>query len=134
MSLGTSLFVYGTLKRGGELHSELAAQKVRYMGLAKIQGCLFPIEGESYPGAIQTDSEEYIKGELYELEEPAKTLARIDEVEECNQGLFVRKLVDCWLGSRKIKAWAYFYAKPVKRNPQIASGHFPVKLRTKTAQ
>ncbi|HXB21248.1 MAG TPA: gamma-glutamylcyclotransferase family protein, partial [Candidatus Solibacter sp.] len=106
MSLKTLLFVYGTLKRGGELHSELASQKVRYLGSAKIKGRLFLIEGESYPGAVETDSKEYIKGELYELTDPAKTLAKLDEVEGCDEGLFARKLVDGWLGAKKIKTWA----------------------------
>ena len=74
----TLLFVYGMLKRGGRLHPELASQKVRFLGPAKIKGRLFLIEGESYPGAIPTGSKEYIKGELYELEEPAKALARLE--------------------------------------------------------
>jgi gamma-glutamylcyclotransferase (GGCT)/AIG2-like uncharacterized protein YtfP len=127
------LFVYGMLKRGGELHSELASQKVRFLGPAKIKGRLFLIEGEPYPGAIPTDSREYVKGELYELEEPAKALARLDEVEQCDEGVYTRKLVDGWLGGKKITTWVYFYAKPVKRNLQITSGNFPVRLHTKHA-
>lgn len=125
----TKLFVYGTLKRGGDLHHELAAQKLRFLGTAKIQGRLFHIAGESYPGATATDSDQYIKGELYELFEPAEILKRIDEIEGCDEGLYERKLVNAWLGNKKIRAWAYFYAKPLKKSVPINSGSFPVRLR-----
>jgi len=133
MSLENLLFVYGTLKRGGEFHSELT-EKAHFVGAAKIQGKLFRIQGESYPGAIQTDSKEYIQGELYELAEPAEMLAKIDELEECNQGLFIRKLVDSWVGKKKVKAWAYFYAKRTHKTSQIISGHFPVGLDANTTR
>jgi gamma-glutamylcyclotransferase (GGCT)/AIG2-like uncharacterized protein YtfP len=128
------LFVYGTLKRGGELHAELASEKVRFLGPAKIQGRLFRISGESYPGAVPADNEQYIKGELYELHQPAETLRKIDEVEGCDEGLFERKLVNVWIGSKKMKAWAYFYSKPLKKSPPITSGHFLVKSRARIAQ
>jgi len=123
------LFVYGTLKRGGELHDELAAQKVRFLGPAKIQGRLFHIEGESYPGAVFTSSGEYIKGELYELLEPTEALKKVDEVEGCDEGLYERRLVTAWTGNKKTKAWAYFYAKPLKKSVAILSGDFPVRSR-----
>ena len=135
MTMGSNkLFVYGTLKRGGELHPELASQKTRFLGPAKIQGRLFRIKGESYPGAVPVDSQQYIKGELYELEQPDEALRKIDEIEGCDEGLFERRLVDVWAGNKKTKAWAYFYAKPLKKSPPIASGHFPVKSRARVAQ
>jgi len=123
------LFVYGTLKRGGELHHELTVHKLRFLGPAKIQGRLFRIEGESYPGARATDSDQYIKGELYELFEPAEALKRIDEIEGCDEGLYERKLVNAWIRNKKTKAWAYFYTKPLKKSVPINSGNFPVRLR-----
>ncbi len=132
MSSGNLLFVYGTLKRGGEFHSELT-ERAHFVGAAKIQGKLFRIQGESYPGAIQTDSMEYIHGELYELAEP-EMLAKIDDLEECDRGLFTRKLVDAWIGKKKVKAWAYFYAKPTQKTSQIVSGHFPVGLDANTTR
>jgi|SRR5947209_4770525 len=121
------LFVYGTLKRGGDLHYEITAQKLRFLGPAKIQGRLFRIAGETYPGAVSTDSEQYIKGELYELPEAAEALKKIDAVEGCDEGLYERKLVNVWIGNRKTRAWAYFYAKPLKKSVPIANGDFPVR-------
>lgn len=134
MRIARRLFVYGTLKRGGELHADLKAQKVRFLGQARIKGHLFRIPGESYPGALPTDTEEFIDGELYELESPRSALKRIDEVEGCDEGLFERKLVNSWLGNRRVKAWAYFYAKSIKKGSRIARGHFQASPRTRLAQ
>ena len=135
MSSSGLVFVYGTLKRGGELHAELKSQKARFVAAGKIKGRLFRIRGESYPGALPSASREYIQGEVYELEDPGPALRRLDDVEGCDEGLFMRKLVDVWLGSRKVKAWTYFYAQPKNKASRIPSGSFRVKaaLRKKAA-
>jgi gamma-glutamylcyclotransferase (GGCT)/AIG2-like uncharacterized protein YtfP len=127
----TRLFVYGTLKRGGELHSELLSQNAHFLGKARIKGHLFKIPGESYPGALPGDSEEYISGELYELKSPRSALKKIDEIEGCDEGLFERKMVDTWMGDRKTRAWTYFYAKPLKKGPRLTTGYFPARSRSK---
>lgn len=123
------LFVYGTLKKGGELHSNLASENAAFVGKARIKGRLFRIKGESFPGAVPTDAEEYINGELYELSSPGETLKKIDEIEGVGEGLFRRKLVDTWFPDGKTRAWAYFYAKPLKARSRIVTGHFPVRHR-----
>src|SRR5262245_42548636 len=110
MSANGLLFVYGTLKRGEENHRQLAAQKPRFVGQGKIRGRLFRIKGASYPGAAPTTSRRYIRGEVYELRNPDKAFKRIDQFEGTDEGLFVRKLADVWIGPEKFKAWAYFYA------------------------
>jgi gamma-glutamylcyclotransferase (GGCT)/AIG2-like uncharacterized protein YtfP len=135
MSSNGLVFVYGTLKKGGELHTELKSQKARFVAAGKIKGRLFRIRGESYPGALPSASREYIQGELYELEDLGSALRRLDDVEGCDEGLFTRKLVDVWLGSRKVKAWTYFYAQPKNKASRIPSGSFRVKaaLRKKAA-
>ena len=125
--ISNKLFVYGTLKQGGELHPDLKRQKVRLLGPARIQGRLFQIEGESFPGAVPTNSNEYVTGELYELSEPDLALGKIDEIEGCDEGLFERRLTDAWHNGRKMKAWAYFYARPLRKSAHLADGTFPVK-------
>lgn len=124
MSSPSLLFVYGSLKRGGELHQELAELQARFLGLAKIQGELFHIKGRSWPGAFPTVNQNYVQGELYKMAKPAETLKRLDEVEECKHGLFVRTLVDAWAGNRKVKAWVYFYNRAEEKASRIASGNF----------
>jgi gamma-glutamylcyclotransferase (GGCT)/AIG2-like uncharacterized protein YtfP len=126
MSANALLFVYGTLKKGGELHAELKSQGARLMGKGRIQGRLFRIRGQAYPGALPGSSQEYIQGELYKLEEPAAALKKLDEVEGCDEGLFVRKLVDAWSGARKVKAWTYFYGL-ANVSTRIPSGSFRIK-------
>jgi gamma-glutamylcyclotransferase (GGCT)/AIG2-like uncharacterized protein YtfP len=121
------LFVYGTLKRGGQNHRELASHKARFLGSGRIKGRLFRIKGESYPGAVPTASREYVRGELYELGAPKKALKKIDEFEGVEEGLFVRKLADVWVGRQKMKAWAYFYARRKDRASRIARGAFRVE-------
>lgn len=127
MSSNPLLFVYGTLKKGGELHEQLEAQGARFVGSGKIKGRLFRIRGESYPGALPSSSREYIQGELYELREPNAALKRLDDIEGCNEGLFVRKRVDAWVGNKKVRAWTYFYGHHANTSKRIPSGSFRVK-------
>jgi gamma-glutamylcyclotransferase (GGCT)/AIG2-like uncharacterized protein YtfP len=125
------LFAYGTLKRRGRLHGQLVSQGARYRGRARIRGRLFRISGASYPGAVPSRSDDFIAGELYELEIPAEALKRIDKLEGCDEGLFIRKLVSTWAeDDRRHRAWAYFYAKPLRKSRRIASGRFSVRPRS----
>jgi gamma-glutamylcyclotransferase (GGCT)/AIG2-like uncharacterized protein YtfP len=129
------LFTYGTLKRRGRLHAQLMSQGARYRGNARIRGRLFKISGRSYPGAIPTRSDNFITGELYELEMPAQALQKIDKLEGCDDGLYVRKLVGAWIDEeRKVRAWAYFYNKPLRKSRPIPSGRFPLKHRASVAR
>lgn len=121
------LFVYGTLKQGGQLHHELTALGTHFMSPAKTQGELFRIKGESWPGAFPAASENYIHGELYKMTRPVETLKRLDEIEGCARGLFVRTIADVWKGNNKVKAWMYLFNHPEKKASQIMSGKFSVK-------
>ena len=129
-----NLFVYGTLKVGGELHEELSTWKACFLGNARIKGKLFQIADESYPGAITTVSEDYVVGEVYQVKDPLTALRKIDHAEGCDEGLFERKLVDAWLDGKKIKAWSYFYLKPLDKSVQIESGFFSTQPKLKASQ
>lgn len=122
------LFVYGTLKRRGRLHPQLLSQGAHYRGRARIRGRLFQISGACYPGAVPTRSKEFIVGELYELDLPAAALKKVDKLEGCDEGLFVRKLVRAWMEEdRTHRAWAYFYAKRLRNSRPLPSGRFSVR-------
>jgi gamma-glutamylcyclotransferase (GGCT)/AIG2-like uncharacterized protein YtfP len=125
--VNTLLFVYGTLKRDGKNHRQLSAQRVRFLGEGKIRGRLFRIRGESYPGAAPTTSRRYVRGELYELTDPEKALKKLDKFEGTDEGLFVRKIADVWMGSQKVKAWTYFYPGRMDKAEAIPAGNFPVR-------
>lgn len=130
MSAHTLLFVYGTLKRGGENHRQLAAHAPRFLGEGRIRGRLFRIKGESYPGAAPTASRRYVRGELYELTRPDKALKKLDKFEGTDEGLFVRKLADVWIGGQRKRAWTYFYPGRRDKGSAISSGRFRVRPST----
>ena len=132
MGTNSLLFVYGTLKRGGEHHRQLRQHKSHFLGEGRIQGRLFRIKGETYPGAARTASRRYVRGELYELISPDKALKKLDKFEETDEGLFVRKLADVWMGRRKMKAWTYFYPGRKDKASAISSGRFAVRASART--
>ena len=125
--MSSLLFVYGTLKRGGKLHHQLAALHARFLGPARIQGELFRIKGESWPGAFPSASQAYVHGELYQLARPAENLKKMDAVEGCDRSLFIRELVNAWLGNRKVRAWVYFCNRAERKGSRIVSGNFSIE-------
>jgi gamma-glutamylcyclotransferase (GGCT)/AIG2-like uncharacterized protein YtfP len=133
MGANSLLFVYGTLKRGEENHRWLSVHHPRFLGEARIQGRLFRIKGESYPGAAPTRSRRYVRGELYELTRPDQSLKKLDKFEGTDEGLFIRKLADVWIGSRKMKAWTYFYPGREDKAATIPSGSFRVRASSRAA-
>ena len=120
------LFVYGTLKRGGKSHGQLVRKRgVRFVGAARIRGELYKLDGESFPGAIQTAAgDSFVKGHLFALRDPEETLASLDEFEGVSEGLFRRELVNAWIRRRRMKAWAYFYARPLMGASLVPTGMY----------
>ncbi len=120
------LFVYGTLARGQRLHRYLKKiPGVRFRGEGKIQGELYVLPGEDYPGAIlSSDRSLFVLGELYEIPEPSAAFRLLDKVEGCDEGLFRRRLVEVIAAGNRTKAWTYLYAQPLQDAKLIPSGEF----------
>jgi len=120
------LFVYGTLARGQQLHDYLSrVSGTQFIGEGKIQGELYALPGEDYPGAVlNLRKKHFVRGELYEMAEPATMLRLLDGVEGCDEGLFRRQLVDVWINGGKRRAWTYLYAQPLREAQLIPSGDF----------
>jgi gamma-glutamylcyclotransferase (GGCT)/AIG2-like uncharacterized protein YtfP len=120
------LFVYGTLMRGQRLHKHLAARPgVRYVGTAKMRGELYRPLGRRYPGAVRTNRRgQHILGELYELQQPSRTLPALDRLEGCDEGLFAREKVIVSQKDKKRRAWTYLYTKPLRDAEPIQRGDF----------
>jgi len=75
------LFVYGTLRRGGRLHHHLARTGARFQSEAKVAAELFDLG--SYPGARPVQGKEnWVCGELFELQHAAHDLEVLDQVED----------------------------------------------------
>lgn len=123
------LFVYGTLRRGQPLARYLDPVKARFVGEGNIVGRLFDLG--DYPGATP-DPKRFsrVKGEVYELLEPAETLPVLDDVEGFDarrpeRSLFERRSVTVRLeAGADLTAWVYFYKKPLMQALEIPDGDF----------
>lgn len=120
------LFVYGTLARGEKLHPHLMKiSGTRFVGEGKIQGELYALPGEDYPGAVLShDKRRFVHGEIYRISRTVPALRALDELEGTNEGLFRRKIVDVLANGGKRKAWAYLYVQPLEDARLIPSGNF----------
>jgi gamma-glutamylcyclotransferase (GGCT)/AIG2-like uncharacterized protein YtfP len=118
------IFVYGTLKRGEKAHRELRRKYgVQFVSEARIRGNLYKLHGEAFPGAVHTPAQNrFVEGDLFALRDPEKTLPDLDHFEGVDEGLFRRELVDVWACGRRVKAWAYLYARPLTGAQLIPAG------------
>ncbi|MDE3178060.1 MAG: gamma-glutamylcyclotransferase [Acidobacteriota bacterium] len=119
------LFVYGTLMRS--LREKVGAEMV---GPGTIRARLYDLG--DYPGATlaESGSEDFVKGELYELDDPDRAIKILDKYEEYfpsepRRSLFTRELVTVTLeGGKKQKAWTYLYNRPVSKAQLIPSENY----------
>ena len=120
------LFVYGTLMRGQRSHRQLAQhENVEFVSPAKIRGELYEFSSRGYPGAIPSSQRDrFVNGELYRLHNPDSVLKDLDKFEGCAEGLFRRARVDVWSKGRKVKAWSYFYARPLTQATPLPTGTY----------
>lgn len=105
------LFVYGSLKRGYSLHSELQEQQFVAEAVTPPDYRLFDIG--QYPGMVKVVSEgRSVKGELYQV--TPRCLLRLDEVEGVDEGLYVRTTIPLASPSQTEQVWTYLYLQPVR--------------------
>lgn len=111
---GRLIFLYGSLlpQAPGSRHALLGRSHLVSSGW--IRGKLYHLGG--YPGAIESaDPETRVWGEVYELETPQESLARLDRYEgfvpESPSGCeFVREETRVELkDGRTVEAWVYWY-------------------------
>ncbi len=116
------IFFYGSLKRGGKSYGRLRG-RVRFMSPGRIRANLYSLCGGEYCGAVPTTTpRRFVKGDLFLLKDPQKTLLDLDKFEGVDGGLFRRELVDAWARGRRIKTWVYLYARPLTDATLIPSG------------
>jgi gamma-glutamylaminecyclotransferase len=85
------IFVYGTLKRGGSNHRYLSGQSFR--GQAHTTPGLSLIHLGDFPGLVfNPDDQEGVSGEVWLVD--AACVARLDELEGVNEGLYRRERID----------------------------------------
>ena len=104
------IFVYGTLKRGGQNHHHLAGQI--FLGEARTARGYTLYELTGYPGMIaQTGGADGVSGELWDID--AACLARLDEVEGLAEGLYHRADVPLLPPFAGQSAETYLYSRSV---------------------
>ena len=102
----TRVFVYGTLKRGGENHSWIAGQQ--FVSLAKTRSVYRMFDLGGYPGMVRENQGLSIDGELWEVD--AAGLARLDVLEDVAGGEYERVEIELEGGEA---AEGYLYLREV---------------------
>ena len=129
------VFFYGTLmtpfNRTGRLRID---DHLVFRGRGTIAAALFDLG--IYPAAVPT-SEGRVRGEVYELIDPAAALDSLDELEGFRSGepetsLYTRMRTPvCMDDGMQVEAWAYFYNAPLGRAERIESGDYLEHLRVR---
>lgn len=105
----TTVFVYGTLKRGGSNHLFLTGQ--RYLGEARtVPGFTLYSLGD-YPGMVRAPGDpDGVTGELWSVDDTC--LAELDRLEGLDEGLYER--IDVLLAppAPAGSAQTYLYLRP----------------------
>jgi len=119
----TVVFVYGTLKRGGENHEFL--REAEYLGSARTKQPYALYMGR-YPYAIKDEPRHPIFGEVYGITSPI--LLQLDELEG-HPHLYYREQTTVIMTSDNTEqeAWIYFY--PQKNGQLLDSGEFDARFR-----
>jgi gamma-glutamylcyclotransferase (GGCT)/AIG2-like uncharacterized protein YtfP len=122
MGVTSRLFVYGTLRRDCR-HGRpgLLGSKAEFVALARMRGRLADLG--RYPGLVSAcGSDDWVRGEVYALQDPVRTLARLDAYEgSAFRRICAEAVQDC---GRKIRTWVYVYEGAVPRGRMIPSGDY----------
>ncbi|MBC7366961.1 MAG: gamma-glutamylcyclotransferase [Undibacterium sp.] len=117
----TTLFVYGTLKRGGSNQAFLAGQ--RFLGEARTSPGFTLFSLGAYPGLVPSpDDRVGVTGELWSIDEAC--LAHLDELEGTAEGLYHRAsipLAEPAPVTADTPVETYFYLRPLVGRPCIGS-------------
>lgn len=120
------VFVYGTLRRGGERAMPELFPGAKFIGRAQARGSLYDLG--PYPGLLLDGSGSPVAGEVYEVDD--ETLVRLDAFEATSY--YRRERVEVSLGEQSVECWVYVYDPQFypRRRP-ITSGDWIEYARTK---
>lgn len=114
----TRVFVYGTLKRGQPNHGHLRGQ--RFVGEARTGPGVTLFSLGDYPGMIRDPYDTAgVTGELWEVDE--KCLARLDELEGIDEGLYERVRISLLPPHERDEVVTYLYALGVAGREHIGT-------------
>lgn len=127
---GQFIFVYGTLRRGGNtnMHGLLASHS-EYLCTGETQGKLYALK--EYPGMIESgEITDKVFGEVYKISNSRQLLALLDDYEECSEKFplpheYVRKKLPVkLLSGAQVLAWVYLFNRDVANLKVIKSGDY----------
>ena len=121
------VFVYGTLRSGGEGAMSIRFSNSKFIADAKVNGSLYDLG--AYPGLLLNQSGLSVIGEVYEVDD--ETLNELDDFEASSN--YLRKPVEILLGTNSRFCWVYepdpeFYSL----RTLITSGDWIEHAKTKT--
>lgn len=118
-----TVFVYGTLKRGGRYHDLLADQN--WIGEARSVAGYTLYQPADYPGMVRAeDDSEGVTGELWEVS--PECLKRLDALEGVPQKLYARIPIALLAPHDSVLADSYLYLHPILGCPHLgATWHHP---------
>jgi gamma-glutamylcyclotransferase (GGCT)/AIG2-like uncharacterized protein YtfP len=122
------LFVYGSLRTGGQRHSWLLRTHPLGLTAAFTPGRLFHLPNEAFPALVPAPEPEgpapgpgWVVGEFVGYEDEAEleaALQDLDQVEDVEGGLFERRILPVLLDSgHRYAAWVYVF--PEDRLPRL---------------
>jgi len=112
------VFVYGTLKRGGENHRALAGQ--RFIGEARTEARFRLHLLDGYPGMVAAPVDGLsIEGEVWEVDGPG--LERLDELEGTGMGLYARVPLRLLPPHGGLEVETYLYRQGVEGRPDLGT-------------
>lgn len=116
------LFIYGTLKRGGENEHYLKGQD--FLGRARTAPGYRLYHLQGYPGLVADDAGRgSVAGELWAVDEGC--LRQLDQLEGLAEGLYRRAPVQLAPPSDAPSVETYFYLRSVEGAPEC-NGEWPV--------
>ena len=118
----TVVFVYGTLKQGGENHALI--HDAEYLGTARTKAPYALYLGR-YPYLIKEEQRYHVNGEVYSVTLPM--LSQLDGLEG-HPHVYCREQAAVIMASDRTErqAWIYFY--PQKHGELLPIGEFDVKI------
>lgn len=113
-----TVFVYGTLKRGGRYHSMLAQQ--RFVSDARTVPGYTLYRPADYPGMVRsTEDCEGVTGELWEV--TSECLRRLDQLEGLNEQLYERVAIALQPPHDTLAVETYLYLRSLDGCPHLGS-------------
>jgi len=111
------VFVYGTLKRGGDNHRILAGQ--HFVGPARTEPAFHLYLLDGYPGMVAQAPGLSVEGELWEVD--PSCLERLDALEGTESGLYARVQIHLLPPHAGVAAETYLYQRSIEGRPDLGT-------------